>query len=61
MFSLVPLLATETMIPMPTRITTPITIQVVSTFLRAPSFQSAAKTTADQDREPDEITCLPIS
>jgi hypothetical protein len=32
------------MIPRPARITTPITIQVVSMFCRMPSFQSAART-----------------
>src|SRR5687768_477369 len=44
MFCFVPLLAMETIIPTPARITTPITIQVVSMFCRMPSFQSAART-----------------
>src|SRR5688572_25816302 len=44
MFCFVPLLAMEIIIPRPTRITTPITIQVVSMFCRMPSFQSAART-----------------
>src|SRR5687768_15858724 len=44
MFCFVPLLAMETIIPTPARITTPITIQVVSMFCRKPSFQTAART-----------------
>src|SRR5690349_12562651 len=44
MFCFDPLLAMETMIPTPARITTPITIQVGSMFCRIPSFQSAART-----------------
>src|SRR4051812_17170097 len=43
-FCFVPLLAMETMIPKPARITTPITIQVGSTFCRIPSFHSPART-----------------
>jgi len=43
MFSFEPLLATETMIPMPKTIARPIRIQLVSMFCRTPSFQSAAR------------------
>src|SRR5688500_2258838 len=44
MFCFVPLLAMETIIPRPARITTPITIQVVSMVCRMPSFQNPART-----------------
>src|SRR5690349_2239614 len=44
MFCFEPLLAMEAMIPTPVRITSPITIQLVSMFCRRPSFQSAAST-----------------
>src|SRR5690349_11974473 len=44
MFCIEPLLAMETIIPTPARVTTPITIQVGSMFCRIPSFQSAART-----------------
>src|SRR5262249_22645203 len=52
MFSFVPLLATETMIPTPSRMTTPITIQAGSTCWRMPSFQSAATPPATSRTNP---------
>jgi len=44
MFCFAPPLAMAIMMPTPARITTPITIQVVSMFCRMPSFQRAART-----------------
>jgi hypothetical protein len=44
MFCFEPLLAIEIMIPRPARITTPITIQLVSMFCRIPSYHNAART-----------------
>src|SRR5271156_6510115 len=44
MFSLLPLWETETMMPMPIRIATPINVQAVPILCSIPNFQRAAMT-----------------